>query len=773
MLLDCSSPDNAAMRKPDLYRVIFDCADDTIYISSMTGRILDVNPAACAYLGYSRDELLAMSLDQLDTPDEAKSIPNRIAMLQRHGRLDFETMHRRKDGTAILMEVHARLITWDDQPALMGICRPLAERQGEKMRLYESEARLRAITGSARDAILMMDQDGLLSFWNPAATQIFGYTAEEAIGQNLHRLLAPPRYHAAHAAAFARFQQTGEGAAINKTIELQAFHRDGHEIAVELSLSRLAVQGVWHTIGIVRDISGRKKAELALRESEERFRVLHDASFGGIFMHDQGLILDCNQGLADITGYTASELTGMDGLLLIAPAWRQTVREHILSGFAKPYDVEGLRKNGTVYPLSIRGNNIPFKGKVVRVTEFRDITQRKRDEDERKHLQAQLIQAQKMEAIGTLAGGIAHDFNNILGAILGYVELSRNVTPAHSPAARFLDKALGGIHRATMLVRQILASSRQAESERVPLQATPIIKEAIKLLRPLLPSTISIVQQLEPETGSILADPTQIHQILMNISTNAFHAMEETGGTLIIGLKNVQLDPRDLREHPGVEPGAFLRLSVSDTGMGIAPEIRERIFDPYFTTKSVGKGSGMGLSIVHGIVKNYGGFVTVSSEPGAGTEFGIHLPSVRQELQPETADEQFMPGGSEHILLVDDEELLADMNRSMLEYLGYTVTALTSSPEAFSQFQQNPARFDLVITDQTMPALTGIDLAQRMLALRPELPIILCTGYSSLVSENKAKELGIRGFVMKPLSIKEISALIRNVLDQRREETGE
>ena len=773
MLLDCSSPDNAAMRKPDLYRVIFDCADDTIYISSMTGRILDVNPAACAYLGYSRDELLAMSLDQLDTPDEAKSIPNRIAMLQRHGRLDFETMHRRKDGTAILMEVHARLITWDDQPALMGICRPLAERQGEKMRLYESEARLRAITGSARDAILMMDQDGLLSFWNPAATQIFGYTAAEAIGQNLHRLLAPPRYHAAHAAAFARFQQTGEGAAINKTIELQAFHRDGHEIAVELSLSRLAVQGVWHTIGIVRDISGRKKAELALRESEERFRVLHDASFGGIFMHDQGLILDCNQGLADITGYTASELTGMDGLLLIAPAWRQTVREHILSGFAKPYDVEGLRKNGTVYPLSIRGNNIPFKGKVVRVTEFRDITQRKRDEDERKHLQAQLIQAQKMEAIGTLAGGIAHDFNNILGAILGYVELSRNVTPTHSPAARFLDKALGGIHRATMLVRQILASSRQAESERVPLQATPIIKEVTKLLRPLLPSTISIVQQLEPETGSILADPTQIHQILMNISTNAFHAMEETGGTLTIGLKNVQLDPRDLREHPGVEPGAFLRLSVSDTGMGIAPEIRERIFDPYFTTKSVGKGSGMGLSIVHGIVKNYGGFVTVSSEPGAGTEFGIHLPSVRQELQPETADEQSMPGGSEHILLVDDEELLADMNRSMLEYLGYTVTALTSSPEAFSQFQQNPARFDLVITDQTMPALTGIDLAQRMLALRPGLPIILCTGYSSLVSENKAKELGIRGFVMKPLSIKEISALIRNVLDQRREETGE
>lgn len=774
MQFDCSSPDDAPPKqRSDRYSVLFEGAGDAIFVCSLTGQILDANPASCAYLGYSRAELMAMSLEQIDAPEEARFIANRLETLLTQGRMDFETMHRRKDGTPTLTEVHARLISWDDQTALMSICRPITERRDEKERLRESEARLRAITDSARDAILMMDQDGILSFWNPAATQIFGYQAAEALGQHLHRLLAPSRYHAVHAAAFARFQQTGEGAAIDKTIELQALHRDGHEMAIELSLSRLLVKGAWHTIGIVRNITDRKKAEAALRESEERFRVLHDASFGGISIHDDGIILDCNQGLVNITGYDSNELIGMDGLLLIAVPWRQTVREHIRTGFEKPYDVEGLRKNGTVYPLSLRGSNIPYKGRVVRVTEFRDITQRKQAEDERKHLQAQLIQAQKMEAIGTLAGGIAHDFNNILGAILGYVELSRNVTPAHSPAARFLDKALDGINRATMLVRQILAFSRHAESERVSLQVTPIIKEAIKLLRPLLPTTIAIVPQLEPETGAIFADPTQIHQILMNICTNAFHAMEDTGGTLTIGLNNIQLAARDLEQHPEVQPGNFLRLSVSDTGMGIVPEIRERIFDPYFTTKSVGKGSGMGLAIVHGIVKNCGGFVTVASEPGAGTMFCVHLPSVRQEVQTETIEATPVAGGTERILLVDDEHILAEMSRTMLEYLGYQVTALSDSLEALALFRGDPGRFDLVMTDQTMPALTGIDLAQRLLAIRPDLPIILCTGYSSIVSEEKAKALGIKGFVMKPLAIKEISALIRSVLDQCRAPNNE
>ena len=773
MQFDCSPLDDAPPKqRSDRYSVLFAGAGDAIFVCNLTGRIIDANPAACAYLGYHRAELLSMSLEQLDAPEEARFIANRLDTLQTQGRMDFETMHRRKDGTSTLTEVHARLISWDDQTAVMSICRPITERRDEKERLRESEARLRAITDSARDAILMMDQDGILSFWNPAASQIFGYQASEALGQHLHRLLAPSRYHAAHASAFARFQQTGEGAAIDKTIELQALHRDGHEIDIELSLSRLEVKGAWHTIGIVRNITDRKKAEAALRESEERFRVLHDASFGGIAIHDQGVILDCNQGLADISGYDSDELIGMDGLLLIAAPWRQTVREHILSGFEKPYDVEGLRKDGKVYPLSLRGSNIPYKGRVVRVTEFRDITQRKLAEEERKHLQAQLIQAQKMEAIGTLAGGIAHDFNNILGAILGYVELSRNVTPAHTPAARFLDKALDGINRATMLVRQILAFSRHAESERVSLQVTPIIKEAIKLLRPLLPTTIAIVPQLEPETGAIFADPTQVHQILMNICTNAFHAMEDTGGTLTIGLKNVQLTAHDVVQHPEVQPGPFLRLSVSDTGKGIVPEIRERIFDPYFTTKSVGKGSGMGLAIVHGIVKNCGGFVTVASEPGAGTMFCVHLPSVRQEVQAETIDATPVPGGTERILLVDDEHILAEMSRTMLEYLGYQVTALSDSLEALALFRGDPGRFDLVMTDQTMPALTGIDLAQQLLAIRPDLPIILCTGYSSIVSEEKAKDLGIKGFAMKPLAIKEISGLIRGILDQGKTTNG-
>ncbi|MFT5698651.1 MAG: CheY-like chemotaxis protein [Desulforhopalus sp.] len=370
-----------------------------------------------------------------------------------------------------------------------------------------------------------------------------------------------------------------------------------------------------------------------------------------------------------------------------------------------------------------------------------------------------------MEAIGTLVGGIANDFNNILSAILGNVDLARSLTPATSPAANLLDKALKAIHRATLLTGQILAFSRQQETRLVPLQVTPVINDAIKLLRPLLPSTIKRAQQIQESSRPILADPTQIHQILMNICTNAFHAMELTGGTLTITLKNADFTSIDLQQ-PNVQPGHFVILTIGDTGPGIPIEVRNKIFNPYFTTKGVGKGTGMGLAIVHGIIKEYGGFITVDSELGQGTWFHIHLPAVEQAEPLEDVEDQLITRGNDRILLVDDEEIVADMGRSILEHLGYKVTVFTNSVEALSIFQQSPLLFDVVITDQTMPAMTGFDLAQRMLVIRPDIPIIICTGYSSTVSEEKAQAMGVRGFAMKPLAIKDISTLIRKVIDE-------
>ena len=487
------------------------------------------------------------------------------------------------------------------------------------------------------------------------------------------------------------------------------------------------------------ELAEHQLAKAALQESEERFKALHDASFGGIAIHDKGLILECNHGLADISGYAVQELVGMDGLLLIAPSARALVMQNIVSGYEKPYEALGVRKNGEEYPLRLAARNIPYKGKQVRSVEFRDITEAKKAEVERQGLQAQLLQAQKMEAIGTLAGGIAHDFNNILGAVLGYAEMAREDSEPGSKAAEGLDRVIEAAKRAAELVKQILAFSRQAVSEPIPLNPEHIIKETIKFLRPSLPSTITIRQQSENSIHTILADPTQVHQLVMNLCTNAFHAMEQTGGTLTISLENKVLAAQDLQQHQNVKPGRFVVLSVSDTGPGVPPEIRDRIFDPYFTTKEVGKGTGMGLAIIHGIATALGGFVICESILGQGATFRIFFPAIDLEVAAKIESTDTVLTGKEHVLFVDDEKMLAELGKIMLERLGYHVTLCTDSIAALSLFREQPNTFDVLVTDQTMPGMTGLDLSRHVLQIRPNLPIILCTGYSNLVDDKVSK----------------------------------
>ncbi|WP_163339086.1 PAS domain-containing protein [Desulfopila sp. IMCC35008] len=393
---------------------------------------------------------------------------------------------------------------------------------------------------------------------------------------------------------------------------------------------------------------------------------------------------------------------------------------------------------------------------------------RKTAQQEAAEMATHLQQAQKMEAIGTLAGGIAHDFNNILGSILGYAEMVQEDCPPGSTMRRDMDRVVEASLRAKELVRQILAFSHQTETEEVPLQPALIIKEAVKMLRSSLPTTIDLQQDIDPEAGLTLADPTQIHQILTNLCTNAFHAMEKTGGTLNISLKNKSFTLSELVHAPHVQPGTFVEISVRDTGPGIKPEIMDKIFDPFFTTKEIGKGTGMGLAIIHGIAKKSGGFISCKSSPSEGTTFYVYLPIYAGMTPPvaEMAPLELIKPGNERILFIDDEEMLAEMGKTMLERLGYKVTVETSSIQALRILQNQPDRFDLIITDQTMPGMTGSDLARRILQLRPKLPIILCTGFSNQISEEKAKIYGIKGFAMKPLAKKDLADLIRKVLDE-------
>jgi len=379
-------------------------------------------------------------------------------------------------------------------------------------------------------------------------------------------------------------------------------------------------------------------------------------------------------------------------------------------------------------------------------------------------IQMKLQQAHKMEAIGTLAGGIAHDFNNILSAIIGYSELAIEKSKGHAIQEDLQEVLIAG-KRATDLVKQILTFSRQGgKVENKPVQVNLIVKEALKLLRSSLPTTIEIHANIQSDS-LVMADPTQIHQVLMNLCTNAAHAMRG-GGTLEVGLADVSLDSAFTSEHPEIEPGLFIRLTISDTGNGMTSDVLDRIFDPFFTTKESGEGTGMGLAVVHGIVKSHGGAITVYSEPEKGSTFNIFFPVIKRRVQEETKGEEILPTGAEHILFVDDELALVSIGKNILEPLGYQVESRTSSIEALELFKAMPGKFDLVITDMTMPNLRGDQLAKELMEVRPDIPVILCTGFSSEINEEKARTIGIRAFVFKPFLKHDMAKTVRKVLDE-------
>lgn len=525
-------------------------------------------------------------------------------------------------------------------------------------------------------------------------------------------------------------------------------------------------------ISTIFDVTKRKQTEEALRESEKRYREFMENAVIGFFQVDeQGKIRVTNRKMAEILGYASSVdlLRDVDNVtrLYAYPEERSKILQEINeSGHIEGREVEFKGKSSKKVWIKMSTRVTADRdGKKVYEGLMEDITHRKQMEEEQKRLEDHLQQAYKMEAIGTLAGGIAHDFNNILTPIIVHSELALMDIEKKNPIRFNLQEVMKAGLRAKELVKQILAFSRQSEQQPVPLKITPIIKETIKLLRASLPTTIEIRLNLIEEEDTIIADPTQIHQVLMNLCTNASHAMQEKGGVLDIELSDLYLDSKTCSSFEDLGQGSYLRLTVKDTGHGIDPELIGRIFDPYFTTKESGKGTGMGLSVVHGIVKSNNGDITVDSEPGKGTIFQVLFPKFDESIPSIVKPEGQLPRGTERILLVDDEKAAVDVIRSMLEKLGYKVTARTDSIEAFEAFESRPGSFDLVITDMTMPKMTGRELAEKLMALRPDIPIILCTGFSQKVDKKSAEEMGINAFVMKPIIMHEIANTIRDILD--------
>ncbi|MGV1097983.1 hybrid sensor histidine kinase/response regulator [Thiovibrio sp. JS02] len=560
----------------------------------------------------------------------------------------------------------------------------------------------------------------------------------------------------------------------------------GHPLLVEGRL--LGVMGIFaqHPLSdmVLRSLAAvadeialgieRKKNEEALRRSTAEFEaIFHAMPDGVVFVDREGRIAMVNPAFLSIFGYEFNELDGMSAALLYAE--QADYEEQALPGGAetgggqlKPSELRYRRKNGVEFwGETISAQVRDDQGKVFGILGItRDITERKIAETEKLRFQEQIRQTQKMEAMGTLAGGIAHDFNNILSAILGYTELAQYKLPKGSEIGSDLENVAKAGMRAKELVKQILAFSRQTEHEPRPLEIRLIVKEALKLLRASIPANIEIRQEIGERCGTVFADPTQIHQVVMNLCTNAYHAMRATGGILRVSLAQTTLG----REHPLVQdltlaPGAYVELVVADTGCGMTPAVAQRVFEPYFTTKEKGDGTGLGLSVVHGIAKNCGGNITVESEPGKGSTFTVYFPLAEgRSVAEESIVATPLPRGSGRVLVVDDEEPLALMLARMLEGLGYTVATATNSGDAVRRFAEAPQAFDLVITDMAMPNMTGAELARQVLAIRPGMPIVLCTGFSEVINEEKAKAIGIREFLMKPLLLGDVAKAVSRAL---------
>ncbi len=646
--------------------------------------------------------------------------------------------------------------------AFLGVVFGYVRSRQAQRRLRRNEENLRATLNSIGDAVIATDLQGRIARMNPVAEQLTGWPFAEAAGRALGEVFETFDAQSIKRVQTPVAQVLSTGTSVDRGPRVRLVARDGSQYWISDCAAPIrSTDGILSGVVLVfQDVSEEYHMQAALRDSEEKYRLLVDLASDAIFIAQDDSVKFPNPRTLELIGYSAQELKSMPFVNLIHPEDRVEVQERYergLGGEKRPltFAFRIIHKSGRHLSVQINATPITWNGKPATLNLVRDITSQKQ-------VEAQLRQSQKMEAIGTLAGGIAHDFNNILSAILGYSELAIAELPDDSLTRYRLEAIYQSGMRARDLVAQILAFSRKDEPVMTSVSLRLIIEDALKLLRPAIPTTIEIQTRLDADCV-VMGDPSQLHRIIMNLCTNAYQAMPADGGTLSIFLSRVVLDGVSFLSGR-LAAGDHAKLTVSDTGVGILPAHLDRIFDPYFTTKEREKGTGLGLAAVHGIVNNHGGAIEVHSRIGRGAAFDIYLPLTKGVSAADEAPQAKLTGGNERILVVDDEPDILEIEREMLENLGYAVTTHERAADALARFAMNPDNFDLVLTDMTMPRMTGERLAGELRRIRPDIPIILCTGFNELISKEKAAMLGIKGFLMKPFAAKDLSAIVCDLL---------
>ncbi len=761
-ILQRNRAEKALRNSEKKHRKLVSNISDVIVILDTNGTIKYKSPNVTEQFGWDPDELIGQHGLITVHPDDKERIEKELMQILTNdsSKIIVEYEYLCKNGNYKPVELTA--VNMVDDPIINGVLanyKDISHHREADMAIRKSEEQYREYFEENISGAYISNPEGKLITCNREYNKIFGFEdIQHAISTPVHKLYKDP----ADRDKFLKLIKKENRITDN---QVEMIKVNGTPIHVVENASGVFDENnnLQHIRGFLLDITERKRAEEEQRASEERQKIIFNASPDPVVVYNnKGYPEYMNEAFTDCFGWYLDELR--DQHIPFVPEdqneiTKLKIKEIYQSGNPVRFETKRFSKNGDMLDIllsaaiikGIEGINNSL------VVNLKDITGRKK-------LEAQIQQTHKMESIGTLAGGIAHDFNNILFPVLGHTEMLLQDIPEDNPIYNNLEEIYAGATRAKELVKQILTFSRQEASEFKLIKIQPVIKEALKLIRATIPTTIEIKQDINPDCGAIKADPTQIHQIMMNITTNAYHAMQETGGILKISLKQIESEEHALKISD-MESGAYACLTIADTGAGIDKKLSDKIFDPFFTTKEVGKGTGMGLSVVHGIVKSMNGIINVYSEPDKGTEFNVYFPIEKNLYEKQTINvETSIQGGNEHILLVDDEKAIIEMEQNMLERLGYKVTSRSSSLDALEAFRISPDKFDLVITDMQMPNMPGDKLSVELTKIRLDIPVLLCTGFSETMSEEKAESLGINGFLLKPIVMKDLSCKIREVL---------